>query len=515
MAVGLVTTAAAAAGGALVAASSVMGLAVVLGLVSLVGAARLDPKKLAVIGLIFVLLARTIEIATGWAPTTYTDEIVTAYVTVVLVVRRLMSGRRLRRPPGTWMFFGFVVFGVLSSVISAVPLSIAAAGGILVVKGVLLYFALSQVDWTHDDIPWLARIAAWILGIALLAAAVNLLIPFQWSAVFANTGRPQYRASLPSLIGPFTHPLQFGNFMSLAAIACAAPLLFRIKGRTRTNSAPAFFIASFVAAVLSFRRTAILGLLAGLSYLALRRRNASLLITALLFLPVAGIVLYPVFHDVALATYQSFVVNGTSNARTRLTVDSVALAVQHFPFGVGFGRFGSAIAREHYSVEYLRLGYDNVRGLASPGNHHNHGRFLTDTQWPAIVGEAGIAGAAFFLAGLWRIFTTFRKAGRAASPLLRLLGLTGMGWSVHILLESVAYPVFVTAPTSPMLFGLAAITYVILTHSQPEPGVADESSAPAEAPGTEPAGVLVRPGARARRRAIPDRDVGVGRDGPR
>lgn len=475
MTAALLTAAGAALAGVAVAASPLIGLTAVLGLLALVLAVRLDPKKLAVIGLVGILLARSIEIGTGLAPTTYIDEIVTAYLTVVLVGRRLLQRQPLRRPPGTWLFVGFAVFGVLSSVVSAVPLGVASAGGILVVKGVLLYFTLAQVDWTRDDIPWLARTSAWVLGIVLVCALVNLLLPYQWTAVLANTGHPQYRWIVPSLIGPFTHPLQFGNFMSLAAIACAAPLLYWAQARASAKGARVLFVASVLGAVLSFRRTAIVGMAAGLSYLALRRRNASLLLTALLFVPIAGIVLYPVIHEVFVATYTSFIVEGADNARTRMTIDGVVLAFQHFPLGVGFGRFGSAIARDNYSIEYLRLGYDAIHGLGSPGNPNNHGRWLTDTQWPAIVGEAGLVGALFFVWGLGRIFTTFRKAARVAHLPLRLLGVTGLGWSVHILLQSVAYPVFVIAPTSPLLFGLAAITYVILAGSPSDPAPGEES----------------------------------------
>jgi hypothetical protein len=196
-----------------------------------------------------------------------------------------------------------------------------------------------------------------------------------------------------------------------------------------------------------------------------------------------------------------------------LTVDSVALAVQHFPFGVGFGRFGSAIAADNYSIEYTRLGYDAVRGLASPGNPNNHGRWLTDTQWPAIVGEAGIIGAVFFVAGLGRIFMTFRQAGRSAHLPLCLLGLTGMGWTVNILIESVAFPVYVTAPTSALLFGLAAITYVILTGSPSAPDAVDERSPAEGGRGAVPAGARRWPtAAGARRRGsgigkMPDQNV--------
>ncbi len=507
----LLTAVAAAVGGVLVAVTQLLGLALVLGAVLLVAAARLAPKTLAVGGLILVLFARTIEIASKWPTATYTDEIVIAYVTVVLVARRLMARHPVRKPPGIWLFVGFAVVGLLSSVASAVPLGIAAAGGILVVKGVLLYFALAQVDWTRDDVPRLARTGAWVLGIALFGALINLAAPAPWAAVFANTGRPQYRSFLPSLTGPFPHPLEFGNFVALAAIACAAPLLFGLGDRARTRGALPLFLISAVAAVLSFRRTAIFGMLAGLSYLVMRRRNASLLVMALLVLPVAGVVLYPVVHDVAVATYQNYVVQAEDNARTRMTVDSVMLAFQHFPFGVGFGRFGSAIASEEYSIEYLRLGYDAVYGLGSPDNPNNHGRFLTDTQWPAIVGETGIIGTACFVAGLWRILTTFRQAGRAADLPLRLLGVIGVGWSVHIVLESVAYPVFVTPPSSVMLFGLAAITYVILAGSpsgSPEPSEPAGPEAAAPATGEGPAavphpGVLVRQGAPARRRQPP------------
>jgi hypothetical protein len=469
------TAMAAALAGVAVAVAGLMGVAAILGLLTFALAARVDPKLLAVTGLLVILMSRTVEIASGWHPTTYIDETVTFYLVVVLVGRRLLQRRRLHRPPGAWLFAGFMAMGALSSIVSDVPLTIAVSGALLVVKGVLLYVALAQVDWSIDDIGWLTRTAVWVLIVSLACALVNLALPAAWSAVFANTGHPQYRSFLPSLIGPFTHPLQFGNFVSLTAIACAVPLMFAVRGRAK--SARWLFVASVLAAVLSFRRTAIVGLLAGVSFLALRRRHAGVLLSALLFLPIAGIALAPLVQKVATVTYDTFIVAGQDNARTRMTVDSITLAFQHFPLGVGFGRFGSAIAREVYSPEYVRLGYDSVYGLGSPGNTHNHGRFLTDTQWPAIFGETGVLGTICFVAGLIAMAVMFRRASHAGHVPLRLFGLVGLGWMVHILLESVAYPVFVTAPTSPMLFGLAAITSVMLSTVGPGP---DADGIPAE-----------------------------------
>jgi hypothetical protein len=463
---GALTAAAAASAGVSIALWNVVGLAAVLGVLTLALAARVEAKTVAVVGLLGVLMSMTFEVASGWQAATYSDEVIIAYLGVVLVGRRLLQRRALFRPPGTWMFVLFAVLGAISSVVSSVPLGIAAAGCVLVVKGALLYFALAQLDWSVADIGWLTRAATWTLGIVLACGLINLAVPTAWSAVFSNTGHPQYRSILPSLTGPFTHPLQFGGFTAMAAIACATVLMFR-SGQ-RAGSAKGLLLASVLATVLSFRRTAIVGLLAALSFLALRRRHASVMITTLLLLPIAAITLYPIVQQVAVSTYDSVVVDWEENARTRMTVDSVSLALEHFPLGVGFGRFGSAIAREDYSPEYVRLGYDSVYGLGSPGNPHNHGRFLTDTQWPEIVGEAGLVGASFFVAGLVGIVMTFRRASRAAHPGLRLLGVTGLGWSVHILLTSVAYPVYIITPTAPLLFGLGAITAVMVARQAAE-----------------------------------------------
>jgi hypothetical protein len=453
------TAVAAVACGALVAGLGLLGIAAVLGLLLLALASRLNSKTLAVVGLVAVLLSRTVDVMVEWTPAEYLDEVVTVYLAAIIVGRRLIAGLPLRRPPGLIMFTLFAVAGAVSSVVNDVPLSIAAAGGILAVKGVVLYFVLSQIGWTRADIGWLGKTAAWALGIVLATALVNLVIPNQWSALFSNTGAPQYRSFLPSLVGPFTHPLQFGNFMALAGVACWAVILLGMRAR----GARAFLVASAIGAVLSFRRTAIVGMLASLSFLSLKRKHVGVIVMGLVAVPLLIIALAPVIREVALTTYLDFVAGSEDNARSRMTLDSIALAVQHFPFGVGFGRFGSSVAADNYSIEYSKLDYDHVYGLAGPDNPNNHGRYLTDTQWPAIVGETGLIGALCFAAGLWLVYRMFRRASQDAKRAIGVLGLTGMGWSVHIALQSFAYPVYVLTPTAPMLFGLAAITYAILS----------------------------------------------------
>jgi hypothetical protein len=56
------------------------------------------------------------------------------------------------------------------------------------------------------------------------------------------------------------------------------------------------------------------------------------------------------------------------------------------------------------------------------------------------------------------IYWRFRRVWRdETAPWLRCLGLTGVGWTVMMLIDSVASPVFNAAPSFPLLFALAAV----------------------------------------------------------
>jgi hypothetical protein len=155
------------------------------------------------------------------------------------------------------------------------------------------------------------------------------------------------------------------------------------------------------------------------------------------------------------ATYQDYIGKGTPEARTVLTLDSFAVAADHFPAGAGFGRFGSAVAAANYSPEYLARGYPRIWGL---GRTAEDGRFLTDTEWPAIIGETGFLGAVMFAMGLVAIFRAGRRLAReGADPLARWAGLTEVGWLVALLVESVGTVSFTGPPVSGAFFALVGV----------------------------------------------------------
>ena len=138
-----------------------------------------------------------------------------------------------------------------------------------------------------------------------------------------------------------------------------------------------------------------------------------------------------------------------------LTVDSFGVATEYFPGGAGFGRFGSAVAATTYSPEYVARGYPEIWGL---GTTPEEGRFLTDTEWPAIIGESGFFGALAFALALGAIYRAGRRLwSSSTSPVVRWTGLLLMGWLVACVVQSIATVSFTGPPVFGLFFGLVGI----------------------------------------------------------
>ena len=184
-------------------------------------------------------------------------------------------------------------------------------------------------------------------------------------------------------------------------------------------------------------------------------RSTAVLVALAAFLPVAVVVLAGPVSTVVAVTYHDYLGNGAPEARTVLTEDSFKVAGGYFPGGAGFGRFGSAVAAENYSPEYVARGYPTVWGL---GRTEEDGRFLTDTEWPAIIGEAGFLGALAFAVGLAGIYRAgVRLWATGPTRIIRWAGLTSAAWLVAGLVQSVATVTFTGPPVYGLLLGLAGV----------------------------------------------------------
>jgi hypothetical protein len=175
-----------------------------------------------------------------------------------------------------------------------------------------------------------------------------------------------------------------------------------------------------VFAALSSRRLAVVAVLAALLIILVVRRSASLWIGVVAALPLVVFLSGPTVAQIWKGTASQYLSADSGAARTLLTLRAFDVAGGHFPFGAGFGRYGSFVAGADYSPEYYRLGFDHVYGLM-PTPPYNE--FLNDTFWPAVLGEGGYIGAVCYLAAVLAVFRLALRLYRTGSGAARTVAL--------------------------------------------------------------------------------------------
>ena len=410
------------------------------------------------IALLGVMFSPSLERWTGGSAIGLLDEVAVGSAVVFAGVWRLRSNRAFRGFPGVWFFGLFVLFGIASSLVMAVPGRIWLPALTLAIKGVLFGWAVAQADWTYEDIQRVCRSAAALICLLGTCGIANFLAPSAW-AELVKTTYVDSRYGFLSINGPFVHPAAYGRVMALCALGALA--YAAAFGRSRMTT----FLASIaaVAAIASFRRKTIVGLLVSSIIVRFWSARWSTLLAVAFLAPFGFTILWDQISSTVSTTIQDYLLNDA--ARTRLTRDGGAIANDYFPLGAGFGRFGSAIARESYSPEYVRLGYASVYGLGPDVyglDPEAETSFLIDTQWPAVVGESGWFGMLAFAVGLGAVLHRCFIHRRSLDPTVRFLAVVGIGWSILFLIESVAAPVYTSAPSYPLLF---AVVGLLVSHA--------------------------------------------------
>lgn len=424
----------------------VIPFAVVAGLVLLVVAVFL-PKLFALLAVVTIVLTSPIQSALG-AAGSYADEAVVLLAFASFSTRRFVTDRRLVYLPGLPWFGLFIAMGVLSGVANRVAFGTMSEAMLLILKGLIFAFALAQLRWTVRDLQFLAKIGAVAVIFFALTGVINLVAPGVWSSLISGDAPVTAVMGVPALSGPFQHPAAFSRFCAVLAIALIS---YGLIVRASVGNAILLLVTGGLA-VLTFQVKTIIGLGATVGLLLLRYGRPVMWVAVLCVVPLIGVVIVPPLYELIAGDFEVYVVQ--DSARSALTLGSLSVAAHYFPLGAGFGRYGSYTAGATYSPEYVELGFTHIYGLG----RGDAGMFLNDTQWPAILGESGWLGAAFFAAGIVAIFVSLCRPTSAAEPtLVKWLRVTGIGWLLVLLIESVAAPVFVSAPSYPFVFAAAGM----------------------------------------------------------
>jgi hypothetical protein len=401
---------------------------------------RRDPVMLLAALWAFQILRTPLAAATQSVPVagTLIDQLtdVCVLVIVLVVAWDAWSPRAPRRDLRLFaVAFALAACGLAGSVVQHAPLLPTVEGLWLGTKFWLLVAATAAVAWRPGDSDRMLRVMVAFGG---AAAALGIVDAVTGGAVadtlHSNLRVTQfggYRSDAAQSL--YAHP----NEYSLAMCLLVAVWLARVatKGRVRLRDA-ALLGLFVVAAVVSLRLKAVLSIAAVFAIVAAvqlvhgRRHAMTVRAAGVLSLVLA----FSFMGDVISRQFDTYS-GSTYSVRKQLYDAGAQIAANHFPFGVGFGRFGSAPSRETYSTVYDDYGLSRTWGLS-----RDFPRFITDTSWPSVMGEAGYAGVLVFVAGLLALLKaavgTLRRArGPDAFAPLALIGVL-----VVVVVDSVANP---------------------------------------------------------------------------
>lgn len=362
----------------------------------------------------------------------------------VVTVRRLLREHSLVRFPGIVWFAGFGLAGVASSLLHDVPTTLWLQGGFLLLKAVLVGHTAAQLRWGDDELARIARAGAVVAVVLVVTGVLNLVLPGPWTALVARSA-PEMHGPVAAIVGPFRLPAAYGR---LAVILAAGVLTYQLVVRASWRGY-ALALALSGMSLLTFRVKSFVGLVVATTGVVLRTARPWVVRLVLVALPALVLVLGPTAWRYVVTDLELYY-GGDQSARSLLTAGGLVLAARDFPLGAGLGRYGSAMAAEHYSPEYVGLGFEHVWGL---GREDGWGAFLLDTQWPALLGETGWLGTACYAIGmLCALALLLRRVAADESPLTRWLRISGACCLVLVLLDSVAASAFSSPPSYVLLY---------------------------------------------------------------
>ncbi|MDQ1436387.1 MAG: hypothetical protein QOK43_16 [Acidimicrobiaceae bacterium] len=303
---------------------------------------------------------------------------------LVLSIGRIGQARAARTALG--LAAGFVGAGLLSALLHGVPPFIALLGAWLGAKlWIALVIALA-LPWTAKDREQVARLFG-ISGIVILVTGVlDFLAPAMFRSVLHLPYIIEYRHGLPSVQSVFSSPGAYSGFMSLLFA-----FFFGRFAATGARKDLGYSLAFGIGSLLSLRLKAMLDvpLVLAVAYaLSARGRRAALAVVASVLGFLAMLSPVSAIARSQIATYGSA---QNETARRLLYRVSGQIARSNFPFGVGFGRFGSWPSTLVYSPVFYQYGLSGVWGL-SP----EYRSFINDTTWPTILGESGVIGVLLY-----------------------------------------------------------------------------------------------------------------------
>lgn len=279
----------------------------------------------------------------------------------------------------------FVVIGLIGNYIFQYQYTYFALKDVFTFRGFFVYAMLPIVfsDFKLDDYTKLINKNIKFITIALFALTIFNL--------FTNTF-PYYeiRFGIKSHQLIFTHP----TYLAATAIIIICMLSAFIK---EDKSNYLYIFMMYIVVLLTLRTKAIIFLL-GHVYLmfmvCVKKRKLNKIDFLVVFLIVLG------FSINQVSEY----LRNPDWARSAMLINSFDIAKNSFPFGSGFGTFGSWVSGVNYSPLYFNYDMYTTWGLAP--DYYN---FVSDNFWPMVIAQCGFIGLIIIMYVIYQIYKDIKN----------------------------------------------------------------------------------------------------------
>ncbi|MFJ6412489.1 hypothetical protein ACIQLG_06790 [Terribacillus saccharophilus] len=388
---------------------------------------------------------------------TYADELFILLYLPALIIS-FFKGKQIKLKSVLVLILCLIAIGFISALTSQVPISISFQGMLLMMKGLLYFFIFANINFNIKD---LTKYKKWFKSIAIvliIGTVIDLIFTEQFRSLIGNNHFTEYR--IPGIVSVnsfFVHPGILGWFMVMLGLYYLAKIKMNEGYR---NLIPLLILFGIAALTFRFKVVLSIGVVLLILYLLTNLKKSMLyffpiaILTTCAYLMVGDYVVN--LTELTIDRYLS--VSVYDSARTALYYFGLEIAIDNFPLGVGFGRYGGFIARENYSPVYYEYGMHNIYGLMP-----SDPKWATDTYWPSILGELGFIGfilmAVALVIFMFKLLKGYRKM---ATNEYRVIVFFGGLVLLQALVESSGEAIFSNTPQSFFVFMIVGISYSLL-----------------------------------------------------
>lgn len=311
--------------------------------------------------------------------------------------------------------------------------------GFLSIKFFLIVIAVVILRPKNELIVYVKQALKALGLICAITGVFNFLFPKVWTAIIPYAW-VEWRLGIPSVLGLFIHPGQFGWFMLFVAI-----LYYSEYKMTKDRKNLWVFIVYAIISVMSIKIKVIAGIVCVIfvDLFVIDKRRINLKKFIALGGSLAVVLIF--FGKYILENVSKYIFGSTTevSARFILLNRSIKIMKDYFPFGVGFGKYGSWYARINYSEYYYKYDCNTVYGL-EPSNP----KFATDTFWPSVLGETGIFGIILYVYFLFIALRNQLKVvlDRSKDAFVRGVAHVGLLVLVQSIVETMGEAAFNSSP---------------------------------------------------------------------